>query len=104
MRTSSRGMLRDLRTDEVRAVVHIPPVRARILLAERGQRELDAWWDSQIPWPSRIFVLDDRDASLNGSRHSTDRAMSVGPDSRYAYITSPGRVSCGACPWTMPPR
>ena len=55
-------MLGDLASDSERLVACLPPVRGiEFFSSSAAQRQLDAWWDAQIPGDaSVIFVVDDQ--------------------------------------------
>lgn len=54
-------MLGDLSADPGRVVAHIPPVRGLSFFADiAAQRQLDAWWEVQVPGDAEVvFVIDD---------------------------------------------
>ncbi len=93
------GMLMDLRTDDARAVVYVPPVRgAAFFMDSDAQRQLDAWWEAEIPLAGQpIFVIEHRDGlpawlvDLDGSCYvGGTSTVPPSPPTRHALVC----VSC----------
>ena len=60
-------ILTDLCADGTRLTVHVPPVRGIDFFADgRTQRQLDAWWDAEVPIDvPPLFVIDHREGIPN---------------------------------------
>jgi hypothetical protein len=95
-------ILTDLCADNARITVHLPPVRSMGFFADgRAQRQLDAWWDAEVPADvPPLFVIDHRDG-LPGWLDGIDGRCYVGVRSaeaaaEYRRITNVQVVSSGA--------
>jgi MinD-like ATPase involved in chromosome partitioning or flagellar assembly len=95
-------ILTDLCTDRTRLTVHVPPVRSLGFFADgRAQRQLDAWWESEVPRDAPpLFVVAHREG-LPGWLDGLDGRCYVGVRSaeaaaEYRHLTDVQVVSSGA--------
>ncbi len=95
-------ILTDLCVDTSRLTVHLPPVRSVGFFADsHSQRQLDAWWDAEVPADvPPLFVVAHREG-LPGWLDGLDGRCYVGvrsaeDASEYQHITNVRLVSSGA--------
>lgn len=95
-------ILTDLCADGARLTVHVPPVRGVSFFADgRAQRQLDAWWDAEVPVDVPPLFVVDHDEGIRDWLDGLDGRCYVGVRSaeaaaEYHRLTNVQLVPSGA--------